>query len=374
MKTSNTNRKQIKIYDLDSIYTQYMLTMDLKHLKKLYKKKYCEKLISITSDSLLKHFTDGDIENLHNRIEKNEIGLKPHEKEDNKSKSIVCLKISKFYVKIAHLFSAIMLTLNPQLEGAGVKKIKSNLCDSRIHFLSSSFNFINGNINGNKNDNPDNTCPLQLVAYDINTTGKKDVTDEPGVPELIELYYDTDYDLESGEFLGMSSSSNRKFNDDLREFYKTFTQSKKVPPHIKKFSDIKLKYYGKNRSDNDKTKDSNKNTGKKLIEEYALNLREMILFVNEKQEELLTILNKLFIYKSSNGEEIFKINPDITENILQKLIEEARTIIVELYVKCEEDYIKGLKIYEAIVESCILETTQTQLITLEKEMERLYTL
>ena len=55
--------------------------------------------------------------------------------------------------------------------------------------------------------------------------------------------------------------------------------------------------------------------------------------------------------------------------MLQKNIVKARKIIVELYVKCETDYVNGLKIYEAIVEKKILETTQSQINTLKKESD-----
>ena len=41
---------------------------------------------------------------------------------------------------------------------------------------------------------------------------------------------------------------------------------------------------------------------------------------------------------------------------------------MELYVNCEEDYVKGLKLFEAIVETKILETTQKQLSHLEREI------
>lgn len=43
---------------------------------------------------------------------------------------------------------------------------------------------------------------------------------------------------------------------------------------------------------------------------------------------------------------------------------------MELYVKCETDYVNGMKIYEAIVESKILETTKNQIQSLQKESEK----
>ena len=65
------------------------------------------------------------------------------------------------------------------------------------------------------------------------------------------------------------------------------------------------------------------------------------------------------------------INPKLTDESLQNSIIKARKIIVELYVKCETDYVNGLKIYETIVEKKILETTQKQIDTLQKESDKI---
>jgi hypothetical protein len=53
------------------------------------------------------------------------------------------------------------------------------------------------------------------------------------------------------------------------------------------------------------------------------------------------------------------------------MVEATRKIIIELYVKCETDYVNGIKLYEAIVESKILESTQKQIQTLQKESEKI---
>jgi hypothetical protein len=42
-----------------------------------------------------------------------------------------------------------------------------------------------------------------------------------------------------------------------------------------------------------------------------------------------------------------------------------------LYVKCENDYVNGIKVYEAIVESKILETTQNQIESLKLEASKI---
>jgi fructose-specific phosphotransferase system component IIB len=65
------------------------------------------------------------------------------------------------------------------------------------------------------------------------------------------------------------------------------------------------------------------------------------------------------------------INSGLTETELQELIESARAIIIDLYISCEEDYVKGIKIYESIVEHNILQTTQSQIETLNERAKQL---
>ena len=60
------------------------------------------------------------------------------------------------------------------------------------------------------------------------------------------------------------------------------------------------------------------------------------------------------------------MNPSLTEEQLNKIVVETRSLIIKLYLSCEIDYVNGLKIYEAIVEQKILETAQNQIQNLEK--------
>jgi hypothetical protein len=98
----------------------------------------------------------------------------------------------------------------------------------------------------------------------------------------------------------------------------------------------------------------------------------MIETAASKQNELLSVINNLFIFVPDpyTKKNKIRVNPKLTEESLQNDIVKARKIIVELYVKCETDYVDGLKIYEAIVEKKILETTQKQINTLQKESNK----
>jgi hypothetical protein len=207
----------------------------------------------------------------------------------------------------------------------------------------------------------------------------KTLDDEPGIPELMELYYDDNYDYNSGKFTSMSDKTKKIFQEDLKIFYNVFTGNSDLPPGIIKFSDIKLRDYHKmpkcQGSDplfEHKYKGSMKN---KLFSNYADNLKKMIQTTNKNQEALLGIINQIFVYTidpQTNKKQI-RVNPSLTEERLQEIVVETRALIIKLYLTCEIDYVNGIKLYEAIVEQKILETAQSQINNLEKMSEQLIT-
>jgi hypothetical protein len=199
----------------------------------------------------------------------------------------------------------------------------------------------------------------------------KNLEAEPGIPELFTLYFDDNYDYSNGTFTGMSDATKIQFKKDLKTFYTAFTGNTDMPPEITKFSDIKLRDYSgtpscKQPNNNNKITVNKKD---KLFINYADNINKMIKNAYDNQLKLLSVINELFVYINDpyTDKKVIRVNPSLTEDSLQKIVEKTRKIIIDLYVKCEMDYVNGVKLYEAIVESKILETTQKQIETLKRE-------
>lgn len=389
---------------IDTIASYYILTMDFKSLTKLSEKEYCDKLVIITSDIIKNYFNDLEITYLAQRIEKgeevnklakeNEIFVNKDELEsldvkNDAQKSIrkkrICIGIAKFYVKIAHIFAAIVKTINPvyvykengvsvktTLLGKdkipkGVKKTlyKLNICDNRIRNLRK--------LDVNENTKEINLHP-KICDFNLDKNGNvKTLNEEPGIKELMQLYLDDKYDYSTGLFIGMSDSTQLQFKKDLKTFYTAFTGNEVMPPEIQKFSDIKLRdYNSKNGCQGQNPLFKQKyilSENDKLFVEYAKNIKDMIQTASNNQTKLLDVINELFIFVNDpySDKKKIRVNPKLTEDSLQKIVEKTRKIIIELYVKCELDYVNGIKLYEAIVESKILETTKNQIDNLEKK-------
>lgn len=409
--SSNSNKSAKKEFDnfydiVDYIATYYILTMDFKSLSKLSEKAYCDKLVVLTSDIIERYFNNTEVTYLAQRVrggvEVNDLkkesllfinkdNLESLDISNDAQKSLkkkrVCIGIAKFYVKIAHIFAAIVMTINPvysykdatgQTVKTGLmekdkipknverKLYKLNICDNRIRALKKGEEF----------DDVTNTVTIQPRVCDMNATKtglEKTLADEPGITELMNLYLDDNYDYSNGTFTGMSESTRKQFNNDLHLFYTAFTGNETMPPEITKFSDIKLRDYSKKPGcQGDKPIFKNKyKLDKKsdLFVKYADNTKKMIQSAADNQSKLLDVINEIFTYVIDpySGKKAIRINPKLTEDSLQKAIEKTRKFIVELYIKCESDYVNGIKLYEAIVEAKILETTQNQIKNLEQQ-------
>ena len=132
--TSSTSNKSAKkefdnFYEIvDYIATYYILTMDFKSLSKLSEKAYCDKLVILTSDIIERYFNETDVTYLAQRVKNgqevndlkkerlsfiNKDNLESLDISNDAQKSLkkkrVCIGIAKFYVKIAHIFAAILL-------------------------------------------------------------------------------------------------------------------------------------------------------------------------------------------------------------------------------------------------------------------------
>ena len=376
---------------IDYIATNYILTMDFENLKKLNDQQYCDKLVVLTSDIIDRYFTPLEIINLEQRI-KSGVVTKENavfiNKDDLNSmdntdkKKTLCISIAKFYIKISHIFAAIVMTLNPvytytdsqgnQISVSLYNKNKIpanadrviqrfNICENRLNSLSYKWNPVLKNVHPKM-------CDINFKSDNTNKKVKS-LADEPGIPELMELYYDDNYDSSTGKFTGMSAKTRALYMKNLEMFYKIFTNNEKMGPDIKSFSDIKLRDYHNNPncSEDGAYRMNYDSDGSSLFAEYATNLKKMMSQANTNQTKLMDILNKMFVTQKNK----IRINPKLSELMLDEIVVETRTLILNLYLGCEKDYARGLNIYEAIVEKKIFDSSKNQIRKLKKEHDEL---
>lgn len=378
--------QSVEIYDLvDDIATNYILTMDFQSLKNMSNPEYCNKLLALTSDIINKKFNRHEIELIEKRVENgvstetsnNETILYSLSENNNFSpekKTQICQEISKFYVIISNIFASIVTTINPTYsykneknETVKLQMYQKNEIPENVAFQTENINICSEKINSlngfDKNVVSPNVCSVNLKP----DGSVKTLLDEPGIPELVHLYFDNNYDYSTGSFNSMNDDTKKQYNADLKVFYSTFTGNDEMPETVKEFKDIKLKDYNKKCMNGSFKNAYTGNSG--LFKDYAENISKMVKSANNKQAELIDVINILFIHVTdeTNTKKI-KLNPSLTMDKLQHAVKKTRNIIIELYINCEKDYIKGIEIYEAIINKIGFQTLINQQQFLENEI------
>ena len=407
--TSQMPQKKTLSSTIDYLAANYILTSNFQDLKNLTDPKYCKNLVILTSDVISRYLSETELEYLKQRMEGGIETLKMADipekvayfnknnldKMDIKSelkKKRMCIAVAKFYVQIFHVFNAIAHTINPVYTwkdkfGSTVtvdyehrndipKDIqptisKVNLCSSRINALMKDRTPLDIS-------SPNQTVDLKTNFCGLNGTkdgSSKPITSEPGIPELEVLYYDV-YDYNTGKFTSMSDEMIKQYNSDVQMFYTLFTGKKDLPSNITKFGQIPLRNYQKINSckvNGAFTKTYKGTLKEKLFKEYVDNVKAMMKNTEDNQTALLAIIDQLFVFikdPQDANKKLIVINPKLDNKLLSKLITDSRVGILKLYTTCEEDFFRGLQIFEALVEKQIMDTSTSQIKKLQENVEQ----
>ena len=387
---------------LDKIATQYIITQNFKDLANLENKAYCDKLIILTSKIFNKFLDKQDINYLEQRmrrgilVDKMKSGTLMYLERDNLGnldvkngirKKRMCIGIAQFYVKVGHVFAAILKTLNPEyifkdsygqvrrvslLDKKNIprqfhnpeldtnfrisltKNLDNNLCTRRIKALTPKKSRTKQgkyNIRVCKVNRP----PPATSGIPGAFSNSRKFTSEVGIPELRFLYLDH-YDYGTGQFTGMTEKSKKEYLKDVEAFYKTFTGKSKMPADITEFAQIPLGDFHNQplcQEPNGLLRQSFSYDGtNNIYTPYAKHLSNMMNNAINNQNKLIAILNKLFVKEVNRAakREEYTINPSLTNKKLQNIVVETRKLIIDLYTQCEKDFRAGIKLFEAVIE------------------------
>ena len=396
--TSSSDKKSLE-HIVNYLAAQYITKDEFKNMINLKDQEYCDKLIILTSKIFKEYLNPSMIEYLSVKkgiegdnitkkdkilaIEKDKLD-KINIKEGYKRERL-CKGLAKFYIQIAHIFAAISSTLNPQykftdLSNNEIEKsimdredlpnykeriiTRNNLCSNRLKILLGSMDY---------NDLLDDTIiKINPNFCDLNSN-EKTLNDEPGIPELKELYNDK-YNYNLAQFDDMTPKMKKIYEKDLKTLFDEFSNGdeKFDPDKIKNFSDIKLKdFHNSKGCKSELYKEKIVGSTKKfLFKKYVDNIKEMIENIKTQNNELLKIIDKIFVFSidSNTGNKKIIINKNLNVSKLSEITEETRNAILKLYTNCEKHFIEGLEIYEALIKKLKLQTTTSQINNLKQEI------
>ena len=466
------------------VAAKYITQANFQDLKNLHKPDYCNKLVILTSKAIKHFLNEKNIDyldqktkegNLINKMANSDIlyldkdNLDRLDVSSQVKKKRMCIGLAKFYVKIAHIFAAIAMTINPRYtyidengieqtvtfeqrstipKGREIKTKYNNLCSERINAIKPRQNTENGIVLKAKNCdmNKKVSNAIDDVQVPISSTETKNLYDEPGIPELETLYYD-DYDFSNGTYIGVTDEGKEVYIKDLEKFYVAFTGGECFPNkcgvivenidnnvdemtigqyfsrqigevifvekqvdgvyikfkdpknrdkllkkknfkfmnspvsikkwEINKFAEIPLKDFHNQSLCSDVTSPWKKSyTGSandKLFIQYAEHVKDMITKSQKIEKSLLNIVKELFSFwvDPQKKEKALTINPKLNNKRLDELTAQTRESILSLYIGCEEDFQKGLQLFEGIVKAKMIETSQRRIKQFEKKADEL---
>ncbi len=232
------------------------------------------------------------------------------------------ISLSVLFTKIGHLFACILLNVNPVL----INDPDKNILFSKLKHNSQPIHLL-----------PD--CQMKSpIILNIEDQLKD-----------LQLLYETEVN---------NKKVKEIYDNDLDTFNISLSNTKSSTTFLEAFH-----LFLKNR---DKKFDSSKRIS--LIELYGSSILTFFEKNYQTQSELVEFLNPLFQIKDKN----ITINDKLTNEQLNKMNSEVRTLILKQNIDCEEFIDTINKIYEALVEQKIFEIANIQIDDLLEQKEALY--
>lgn len=375
MGNANTNIKKnvnneysndLLFRTVNKISSDLILNTNNEDLLQFMNPEYCDKIINLTSNILHGNFTKNQLNIINNKIIKKnnkkpvdefiqnlkDIDDSIYDSEIYKKKIDICEEIAIYYVKIVHIFSAIKIVIDTddsicnKTKKFKYKKNKGEVYQQDIVNKNVFDTTISADI-CSKDESTKDKSSKDKSSKDIKT--EKTLKNENGIPELENLFKDK-YIPEREEFV-MSEKQKKEYEKALSEFYKSYTGSMEGRDKYKRFSDIPVLKY-KSVELCKKMKDKSKsrligNSKNDNIVNFANHLATIMNNSRMFDKKLIEILNYLFI-PNENGKD-YVINENISFDDIDEIIEEVRENIMKLYITCDKDYRKGIKLFEKIL-------------------------
>ena len=236
---------------INVIATKFILGQKFKELKNLVDEEYCNNLMILTKDILADNFTTVEIKNLAMGANKDAMYISKNdfkmiETGMRNKKLLMCKGIARFYVRIAHMFAAIITTVSPNWTPVASSNGGSGLVSGLVggaggdndNFCSVRIDALLGATNLQGTDKIARIQPTVCSVY-ASPNGQNPLLKQPGMAYLDRLYNDV-YDDNTGEFTSKSIGMQAKYESDLKKLYVAFTGNTSKPDNIKSFGDINI--------------------------------------------------------------------------------------------------------------------------------------
>ncbi len=408
----NKNKYTLIEY-IDMIATNYILRQSIVDMLRFSDKEYYDNMIVLTSYILKNKLDSLDLSNIKERVingnnnnnnnnnnnepiyYSDEKKLKEITFRNEKKKQKALLLISKFYIKIMTLFSAVTATIDPQYVyedengekqffylkdfenyskrlDSKTKKLKINQLDNPIGFVKKRLGILKNKMDSSNNNNGDFVIinPGEKFCENPKSNNESNTLEnEIGIKELDALYFDV-YDYEENKWNKKSEKMQKKYDEDIKLFYQIFTGKKEKPENIKTFADIEmLDFHNLKRCINrDYYQDLLVSKNDELFILYMEKIDKIQSITKTYKKQLLHVLKQIFIPFEENKETSFIISPKLTMDLLLQYQDDVKKSINKIYMNCERLFIEALVLYEKMYENQYGELTKNQMQDINSKM------
>ena len=285
LSASSTSERVDFRTKINMLATRFILTQQFTDLQRLVGEQYCNNLMILTKDLLADKFTTKEIQYLAMGSKKETImyiskrDFAQVENGMRHKKMLMCKGVARFYVRISHLFAAIITTISPnwhspspqgQGQGQGALRPSSSPPSAPLGISSRGGSNMGGGesagafglagISGSdpggsdfcsirirtllgatrlQGDNKVATVQPTVCSVYGADSAQNQLLSQPGMPDLEQLYNDV-YDYATGRFNERSIGMQSKYVSDLKALYTAFTGDSSMPDGIKSFGDINI--------------------------------------------------------------------------------------------------------------------------------------
>ena len=408
----NTTNTTSLISHIDKIATNYILTQSMMDMLRFTDKEYYDNMIILTAYILKNQLTSLDLGIVKHRVMNgyedsnnnmninmnhsvyvsNTNRLKEITLNNEKKKEKALLLVSKFYIKIMSIFSAITATIDPQYVyedekgekrffflkdydsyaklDPSTKKLKVSQLDNPIAFIQKRLAILKNKMNP-ANNNTNNEFMVINPGEKLCELSSQSIYDEIGIKELDALYYDV-YDYTEHKWNQRSETMQEKYEEDLLKFYQIFTGKKDKPDSIQSFADVESLDFNhlKRCVNRDYFEDLMISKKDSLFLHYIDKIEKIQSITKAYKQKLLFILKQIFIPSETNHETAFVISSKLNMESLLHYQDEVKKIINQIYMNCERLFIEALVLYEKMYEKQHGELTENKIRNINESIQK----
>jgi len=398
-------KQQDKLIDrINEILYDYMTTTSFKELVSMLDRDVCDKMVLLIASELKESMGTVVLEKLGivNYY------IPPHSKNKD-IQDLQCIETAERAVKIFHIYAAIKTTIDPLLITTGTEinnsdiKIVPKLSPATINpptdrgiipkiveVIPNPQNMCTMKIGILQKFHPDfdKTMNSTISCNTIDTLKKGDsaiyessdsrIFKAKYLPNVLGLLFPGNFDSKTGETGTDFNNENNYFNTFMSSYAsltpelnylhkKGIDLNNKIPSDNTTFANIRLNNFASHTIDDfkrlcksteefgntlfDEDGKFRKDNGQiQFISEYANHLKKSELEYTDSVIQLLGIIDNKLFTNGADGKPTIRIETMLIPE-LDIIMKQTRDIIMKMHNDCERNFIKGLKLYEAILEN-----------------------